>query len=142
MRRHALIVARADVAVALRSAIVAELGVASSWLAAAGYRRTTDVPGVATHYAAHGYVPDQLWPHLVAILDSVTAGVRDSTDWQGKPQTPIADARWAVALDGVDLVAAYRLSEDRQTMWESPHTMLQNAGLVPVSADASDGIGT
>lgn len=133
MKRHVLLVARADVAVAFRN----EIG---GIISAIGYRRTTDPAGVATYYVAHGRVSDAVWDNLVTALANATDGVRDDQDWQGRPATVLADARWAIATDAGDLVAGFRLSEDEATFWESPRDELANFGLVPVSQDADDGI--
>lgn len=126
-RRHVLIVVRADVAVAVRDAVIASIG--DNPLAAIKLRRTADAAGTHSHFCAHGYLPDRLWDDMVAILNTTTQGVRDSVDWQGKSGGgSIANARWAVATDSGDIVAAYRLSAHGATTYENPRDALLAAG--------------
>lgn len=131
-RRNALIVVRADIAAAVRSAIAAELGFdVRDWLSATPMRRSGDAPNTTSHYAAHGPIPDRLWDALRDILATETAGIRDAVDWQGRGSGgSLADARWAVATDADDIVAAYRMSSLEATNIESPRTALAAAGLV------------
>lgn len=140
MARDVLIVVRADVAPGVRAAVQNTLGFdITNWLAAEKYRRAGDAPGSFSHYVAHGPIPQNLWDDLVTILNTETQGVRDATDWQGNPG-PIGDARWAVATDAGDVVAAYRMSRLDEQTFENPRQALDAYGLVAASLDADDGL--
>lgn len=134
-----LLVVRADVGAAFRSAALAEWAVASDYIAATPCRRDSDPAGSpASHYVAHGHIPNGAFDTLRTILADVTQGVRDSVNWQGKAQGgALADARWAVAYDGTDIVAGYRKTyDDTGSKLDDPRAVLDALGLVRLSEDA------
>lgn len=135
-KRDALIVARADVAVAFRGALEALRPGAAGKIAATKYRRTTDPAGTPTYYVAHGEINDAVWDGIIAALNTATQGVRDAVDWQGKPSTPIDEAKWALASQAGEIVAGFRLSRVDSTQESSPRDVLASLGLV---ADVPEG---
>lgn len=130
---------RVDVAIAFRD-LVNERWSVSDYFAAVPCRlETAPVGSPRTHFVAHGQIPDGRFSTLQELLRDATAGVRDAVDWQGRGQgNLLADARWAIATDGGELVAAYVLTRDGPTNWRSPRNAMALAGLVPVSRDTPD----
>jgi hypothetical protein len=133
MARTVLIVARADVGPTFKAELEALHGGFHGRIATEKYRRATDAPGVFSHYVAHGEVPERVWDSIVAALNTATGGVRDSVDWQGKPGTDVSDALWAVAYEGADVVAGFRITSGGVSAVD----VLAGLGLVAITQDAA-----
>ena len=138
--KQILLIMRADVAQDVRAAISTEWGInATDWFAVRRYRRASGTPGQRTHFAAHGDIPISKFPTLRTILAQGTQGVRDSVDWQGRDQgVALADASWAIAYDGADIVAGYRLTRADATRYTKPTQVLEALGLVSIKQDAEE----
>lgn len=142
-RIDALFAVRADVAAAFRTELQTEWAgvVVSNYLARVPYRLASGTPGQATHYVAHGRIPEGAIDRVVQALARATQGVRTSADWQGKAQGgSLADASWAIAYDGTDILAAVRRTAIDASYSVQPRDVLESVGLVPISQDADDGI--
>ena len=136
MARHVLILARADVGASFRNELETLHGGVHGHIAATKCRRTTDTAGTFSHHVAHGDVPDRVWDSVVDALNTATQGVRDSVDWQGKGSgVLVEDARWAVAYDGADIVAGFRITEADGVSYTAPLAVLTTLGLVATASD-------
>ena len=136
-RRNALLLARNDVATAFRQGVQDSLGFdVTKWLAAIKLRRVGDTPGTSSHRVAHGDIPVGLWDDVVDILTDSTDGIRDSADWFAKGSGgTLADARWAIAYDGADIVAAFYLTIEDNLTHAQATTLLTTFGFAFTAAD-------
>lgn len=131
MSRFVLIVARKDIALAFRTELQDLHGGRHGKIAAMKYRRVGDAGSTFSHFVAHGHVNDDVWAGVLTALNSATANVRDSVNWQGKPGTPVEDATWAIAYDGTDIVAGFRIIEGGAR----PRQVLESLDLVAAIDD-------
>lgn len=130
---------RVDVAIAFRNLVHERWSVSDCFAAIPCRLESAPVGSQRTHLVAHGQIPPGRLDTLQDLLRDATAGTRDGVNWQGRGQgKALADARWAVATDKGELVAAYVLTRDGDTEWRSPRNALELAGLVPISRDAID----